>query len=117
MTFFQVALGGAIGACLRHALVGSVGFPYGTLSVNVIGSFAMGIAFVLLWDKGWDRHLPLLMTGILGGFTTFSAFSLDTLRLFETGKYLGAFGYVAASVMLSLVAIFAAVTLMRAVLS
>lgn len=95
-----VALGGAIGAVLRFATVHLVPFPFGTLSVNVAGSFLIGLLFVLLAGRAWAQ--PLILTGILGGFTTFSAFSLDTLRLVEGGRALAAGGYVAASVLLSL---------------
>lgn len=106
-----VALGGAIGATLRYVTVQAVAFPYGTLTVNVLGSFAMGLAFVWLSAKGpWQ---PLLMTGVLGGFTTFSAFSLDTLKLLQDGRFALAGGYILASVALSLAAIFAAITLAK----
>jgi CrcB protein len=90
-----VAAGGATGAVLRYLLSMRVhgwlghGFPWGTLCVNVIGSFAMGALFVWLtqWSsvaRAGDARL-LLMTGVLGGFTTFSAFSLETLGLLEQG--------------------------------
>jgi CrcB protein len=112
-TMVQVAIGGAIGASGRHLLGLAVVFPFGTLAVNVIGSFLMGLAFVALAEKGLERWMPLMMTGILGGFTTFSAFSLDTLRLFEAGRIGASGGYVLASVVLSVLALFLAVTLMR----
>jgi CrcB protein len=114
-TLLEVALGGAIGATSRHLIVTSVAFPFGTLVVNVLGSFVMGLALVLMVEKGLDRWVPLVMVGILGGFTTFSAFSLDALRLFEAGRGIAALGYVAASVSLSIVAIIAAVLLMRGI--
>ena len=113
MAIFQAALGGAIGAALRFTLAGAVVFPVGTLLVNVIGSFLMGIAFVLLAEKGLDRWIPFLMAGVLGGFTTFSAFSLDTLKLFEAGRIGAAGAYVAASVVLSVAALVVAVHLTR----
>ncbi|HOZ32599.1 MAG TPA: fluoride efflux transporter CrcB, partial [Tabrizicola sp.] len=110
-TLFQVALGGAIGAALRYLtnvsalrLFGT-GFPVATLVVNVVGSFAMGVLVTVLARKGGNHLAPFLMTGILGGFTTFSAFSLDALTLWERGQTLTAFTYVAASVLLSLAAI------------
>ncbi|MGR3661264.1 MAG: fluoride efflux transporter FluC [Paracoccaceae bacterium] len=112
-TLLQVALGGAFGATLRYLVVTSVAFPIGTLVVNVLGSFIMGLALVLMVEKGLDKWVPLVMVGMLGGFTTFSAFSLDALRLFEAGRGLAALGYVTASVSLSIVAIIAAVLLMR----
>lgn len=116
-----VALGGGIGAALRHItnatalrLFGA-GFPIGTLFVNVAGSLAMGLLFVALTERGAGRFSPFVLTGVLGGFTTFSAFSLDTLQLVERGQSLSAGTYVAASVILSLLAVFAGVALARGV--
>lgn len=98
-----VALGGALGSLLRYLMVGAIGAPVGTLAVNVLGSFAIGVLFVWL---GHREGLQLfLMTGVLGGFTTFSAFSLDTLKLVETGQSLEAVAYVGASVLVSLAAV------------
>jgi len=118
-TLFQVALGGAIGAALRYLtnvsalrLFGT-GFPVATLVVNVVGSFAMGVLVTVLARKGGNHLAPFLMTGILGGFTTFSAFSLDALTLWERGQAASAFTYVAASVLLSLAAIAAGLALAR----
>jgi CrcB protein len=115
----QVALGGAIGASLRYLtnvgvirLVGP-GFPLATLIVNVLGSFLMGVMVVVLAKKGGNHLAPFLMTGILGGFTTFSAFSLDTLTLWERGQQGLAFGYICASVILSLAAITAGLFVAR----
>ena len=108
-TLIQVALGGAIGSVLRYLTVLGAsrwlgaGFPYGVLIVNVAGSFVIGVLFVAL--AGREALSPLLMTGILGGFTTFSAFSLDTLKLWETGQPAQAVAYVAGSVLLSLAAV------------
>ncbi len=86
-TLLQVALGGALGATSRYLtglatirLIGA-GFPWGTLTVNVVGSFLMGVIVVVLAQTGGNRYAPLLMTGFLGGFTTFSAFSLDAVTL------------------------------------
>jgi fluoride exporter len=107
----QIALGGAIGASLRH-LVSSViarhlgtAFPWGTLTINVVGSFAMGVAVMLMvrrLDSGLHHLSPLFTTGILGGFTTFSAFSLETYLLLERGQAPLALAYVAGSVILGL---------------
>ena len=108
-TLTQVAFGGAIGAALRFLTVAFVGAPLATLIVNVAGSFVMGLAFVLLSA----RLSPLLMTGVLGGFTTFSAFSLDALKLWEAGQGLQAALYVAASVLLSLFAVVLGAALAR----
>ena len=102
----QVALGGALGASARYGvnlgaarLFGPV-FPWATLAVNVAGSLLMGLLVAALGrDSGWA---PLLMTGVLGGFTTFSAFSLDTVLLWERGQAGLALGYVAVSVVLSI---------------
>ena len=88
-TLFQVALGGAIGASARYLTsLGAVrflgaGFPWGTLAVNVIGSFLMGLLVVVLAQRDDTRLAPFLLTGLLGGFTTFSAFSLDAMALYE----------------------------------
>ena len=119
MTLVHVALGGALGASARYLtglaalrLMGT-GFPWGTLTVNVVGSFVMGVLVVMLAHLGANRFAPLLMTGILGGFTTFSAFSLDALTLWERGETLTAALYVGASVGLSLDAIIAGLALAR----
>lgn len=110
-TLAQVALGGAVGASARYLtgmaalrLMGP-GFPWGTLVVNVVGSFAMGVLVVVLAHLGGMRFAPLLMTGLLGGFTTFSAFSLDAVTLYERGQVAMAGGYVAASVIASVLAL------------
>jgi len=118
----QIALGGAIGASLRH-LVGAqvarhfgLAFPWGTLTVNVLGSFIMGMATMYLVrrsDLGLQHLAPFLMTGLLGGFTTFSAFSLETVLLVERGRPGLALAYVLASVMLSVGAFAAAFALLR----
>ncbi|APX90165.1 protein CrcB [Brevirhabdus pacifica] len=110
-TLLQVATGGALGAVARYLTgvatlrLAGPGFPWGTLAVNIAGSFLMGVLVVWLAAKGGNRFSPFLMTGILGGFTTFSAFSLDALTLWERGDVQTALIYVAASVILSLMAI------------
>jgi CrcB protein len=111
MTILSIALGGAIGSVLRHLAVTAVGAPWGTALVNVAGSFAIGVLYVLLASR--TSLSPLLMTGILGGFTTFSAFSLDTLKLWETGQMTQAALYAVGSVLLSLAAVAAGVSLTR----
>ncbi len=118
-TLFQVALGGAIGASARYLtgvasirLIGP-GFPWATLVVNILGSFLMGVLVVVLAHKSGTRMAPFLMTGLLGGFTTFSAFSLDALTLFERGQVWTAAAYVAGSVVLSLAGIVAGLALSR----
>lgn len=107
-TLAQVALGGAMGASGRY-LTGAMalrlfgpGFPVGTLIVNIVGSFLMGALVVVLARRGGHDLAPFLMTGFLGGFTTFSAFSLDAVTLYDRGQVGLAAGYVAGSVILSL---------------
>ena len=118
-----VAAGGAIGASLRH-LVGlwtlrqfGPGLPVGTLGVNVLGSFLMGVLAAWLLARGAGQGFALFLgTGVLGGFTTFSAFSLDAVRLLEA-KGIGAFAaYVGASVGLSLIALVLGLALAKAIL-
>jgi CrcB protein len=116
-----VFLGAGVGGVLRHGvnlaaarLVGT-GFPAGTLAVNLIGSFAMGCLiawFARVTDPGQAWRL-FLTTGVLGGFTTFSAFSLDTAVLVERGATLSAAAYVAASVAGAIAALFAGLALVR----
>lgn len=120
-TLLQVALGGAIGASGRYLtgvlavrLLGH-GFPWGTLAVNILGSFFMGVIVVVLAHYSANRFAPFLMTGLLGGFTTFSAFSLDAITLFERGEITTAGVYVIASVILSISALFAGLFLARGV--
>lgn len=120
-----VFVGGGIGAVCRHgvniaaARVLGIGFPWGTLVVNVVGSFVMGVLagwFALKAGAGWPQHLRLfLTTGFLGGFTTFSAFSLDAAVLWERGAQAAAAGYVAASVGLAILGLFGGLALVRAV--
>ncbi|MCA8867955.1 MAG: fluoride efflux transporter CrcB [Rhodobacteraceae bacterium] len=117
MNILFVAFGGALGASLRYLVTLGVAFPFGTLVVNVLGSFLMGLAVVGLSSRGLDRLGLLVMTGMLGGFTTFSAFSLDTLSLVESDRIWAAAGYVVASVCLSLLAVFLAVWLARGLAS
>lgn len=119
-TFLQVALGGAIGSTARYGVnIISArllpGFPLGTLLVNVIGSFAMGLLATAIALRGGQHLAPFLMTGILGGFTTFSAFSLDTMTLWERGQGSLAAAYVALSVGVSLVAIIAGMAFGRTI--
>ena len=115
----SVALGGAIGSVLRYLTNLGVmravgpGFPWATLAVNVVGSFVMGVLVELLAQRGGQRFAPLLMTGLLGGFTTFSAFSLDTGTLWERDQPELALAYVGASILLSLAAIVLAMHLLR----
>jgi CrcB protein len=97
-TLLAVAIGGAFGSVLRFAAAQKItqatgnSFPYGILFVNVVGCFAIGILSILLLDRfslspAWRAGI---LIGFLGGFTTFSSFSLDTFNLFEQGAYLAA---------------------------
>ena len=119
-TLLQVAFGGALGASARYlANVGAMrllgpGFPWATLAVNVAGSFLMGVLVVVLAQRDATRLAPFLMTGVLGGFTTFSAFSLDALTLWERGQAGAASAYVLGSVAASLAAIVAGMAAARA---
>ncbi|MDE0588478.1 fluoride efflux transporter CrcB [Halocynthiibacter sp. C4] len=106
LTLIYVAVGGAIGAVARflfgYTSVRAFGESYllATLPINVVGSFLMGIAFVVL--AGREPWVPLLMIGVLGGFTTFSSFSLEALKLYSSGQVGTAALYVVLSVVLSL---------------
>lgn len=121
MGYLIVFLGGGIGAALRHGInlgaarfVGN-GFPYATFFINVSGSFVMG--FIAAWFafKGdASQHWRLfLTTGILGGYTTFSTFSLDAALLYERGQLALAAAYVIGSVVLGLIGLFAGLALVR----
>ena len=119
----QVAVGGAIGASARYLtnvsatrLLGH-GFPWGTVVANVLGSFLMGVLVVVLAKKGGNHLAPLLMTGMLGGYTTFSAFSLDVFTLYERGHVFTAAGYVTGTLVLGLGGLFAGILVTRAVLA
>lgn len=108
-----VAVGGALGSVLRFGVSGWVhglfgrDFPYGTLVVNVVGCLAMGFLFVLFLERVTDAAVwrAGVLIGLLGGFTTFSAFSMETLTLFEDGFYVRAIANVAANVVLCLIAV------------
>ncbi|MQQ08435.1 fluoride efflux transporter CrcB [Epibacterium sp. SM1979] len=122
-TVAYVALGGAIGASFRFLVgvwitraFGVLGFPLGVLSVNVLGSFLMGVFVVVAAQRGVTHLSPFVMTGLLGGFTTFSAFSLEAVTLVERGNLGQAAVYVALSVGLSIGALFLGLMLARGVL-
>lgn len=123
-SYLIVALGSAVGGALRHGvnvasarLLGT-GWPYGTFTVNVVGSFAIGaiVAYFALRGHGASAWLLFLTTGVLGGFTTFSTFSLDVVLLYERGHAGLATLYVAGSVIVSVAAAFLALTLVRRLL-
>ena len=119
--FVLVAIGGAIGSSFRHLvnmaslrLIGP-NFPWGTMVINIAGSFAMGVFIELLARRAnVSNELRLFVaTGILGGFTTFSAFSLDFAVLWERGAAGQAFAYAAGSVLVSLLALFVGLWFVR----
>jgi fluoride exporter len=121
MNYLIVFLGGGIGSMLRHGVnvlsarwLGT-GFPYGTLTVNVTGSIVMGLLAGYLAFKGEAAQSwrLFLMTGILGGYTTFSAFSLDAILLYERGQIAQALAYVAASGAVSIFGLLAGLVLIR----
>lgn len=118
-----VFLGAGIGGAMRHgvniaaARVLGTGFPWATLAVNVVGGFAMGVLagwLALKAGETWTQSVRLFVaTGILGGFTTFSAFSLDTVLLWERGQVGAVAAYVLASVVLSIAALVAGLWTVR----
>jgi CrcB protein len=120
-----VAAGGALGALARYLTVGrfehwlGAGFPFGTLTANVLGAFLMGVLIELMalaWSPSPELR-ALLTVGILGSFTTFSGLSVETLLLFGAGAPGQAALYALASVLLSLLAIFGGMRLFRAILT
>ena len=121
MNWLAVAIGGALGSVARYALsswifdITSHKFPYATLIVNVAGSFVMGILFVLIVERAVlpAEMRSLLMIGFIGAFTTFSAFSLDALGLWQNGHVLMSVIYMITTVILCLVAISTAIWLTR----
>ena len=115
MTYLAIAIGGALGSVLRYTLSTSIdshwgeGFPWGTLSVNLIGCFLIGILAYLagtdgrLWGNLETRQF--LITGVCGGFTTFSSFGLQTLNLMRDGDWMQAAAYVIGSIVLCLIGV------------
>jgi fluoride exporter len=117
MTYMWIAIGSALGGVARHwctmaatAWFGAA-FPWGTLFINILGSFVIGLFFALTGPQGrFDVPLDgrlFVMTGICGGYTTFSAFSLQTLSLFQDGAWLRGGAYIVASVVLCLIGVWA----------
>ncbi|MCC9625713.1 fluoride efflux transporter CrcB [Thalassospira sp. MA62] len=119
----SIALGGAIGAVARHSVSAfmvsmmGTGFPWGTLVVNVVGSFLMGalIEFSALKLSMGPEMRALLVTGLLGAFTTFSTFSLDVATLYERGNLGLSALYVIVSVVVGISALFGAIALVRGI--
>jgi CrcB protein len=121
MSYLLVFFGGGLGASLRHFVnvacgrAFGTGFPWGTFIINITGSTVMGLIAGYLAFKG-EASQPwrlFLMTGILGGYTTFSAFSLDAALLYERGELMPAAMYVLGSVVLSITGLFAGLALVR----
>ena len=119
-TVLQVALGGAIGAAARYLTgvamlraFGAGAFPLGVITVNIVGSFLMGVIVVWFGRQGLTHLSPFVMTGVLGGFTTFSAFSLETVTLLERGQAGLAALYVGLSVVASVGALAVGVWMAR----
>lgn len=122
---FSVAAGGALGAVFRFMLMSGIGhythagFPYATLVVNVLGSFALGALIEVLalsWSPGQEMR-TFLVVGVLGAFTTFSTFSQDVWFLIERGQLVPAGVYIALSVILSIAGLFAGLAVFRQVLT
>lgn len=117
LSMLLVALGGAVGCMIRFAMIQLVvglnptGFPLGTVVVNILGSFVIGVVLIRYGAEHSVR--AFLVTGVLGGFTTFSAFSWDMLQLLQQQAFWQAALYVAASVGLSLLAVWAGVIVGR----
>jgi len=111
-SIIYIALGGGLGAVARHLVseaskrFAGTGFPYGTMTVNILGSLLMGLLMGWLITKQTGETLKLfLATGFLGGFTTFSAFSLDAINLLERKAYTPFFLYVMGSVIIAIIAL------------
>ena len=118
-----IAAGGALGAVLRFLMSSNIyrvlgrDFPYGTLAVNVLGSFVIGIAYILIVDRGSlsDEWRNVIIIGFLGAFTTFSTFSIETLTLLESGELSRAALNILLSVALCLLATWAGMLISRQV--
>jgi CrcB protein len=125
LAFLLIFLGGGIGSMLRHAVnqtsaaLFGVNFPWGTLLVNIIGSLAMGLlaGWFAFRGEGGQLLRLFLATGILGGFTTFSAFSLDAALLWESGRAVTAGIYAVGSVAAAILGVFAGIAIMRSLLA
>lgn len=120
-----VAIGGAVGSVARYLLMTAVGqwlgtqFPYGTLTVNAIGCFTMGALAelaALVWSPSPELR-ALIMVGVLGGFTTFSSFTLDVGLLVSRDAFVAAAGYVLASMVLTIAGFFAGLAVVRSLVS
>lgn len=123
-SFMLVFFGGGVGAMARYGMTTFIGhhmgkaFPWHTLGVNLIGALVIGALteFLSLRVSGVDHARLLLVTGFLGGFTTFSSFSLESALMWEKGDYMPFAAYVAASVIGTIIAVFCGTAAVRAVL-
>ncbi|MCH2347130.1 MAG: fluoride efflux transporter CrcB [Pseudomonadales bacterium] len=123
-TYLAIAFGGALGALSRYWLTVSIerfnstGFPLGTFVVNLLGSFLIGLLYIILAEKlsVADQWRPVIITGFLGAMTTFSTFSLDALLLFQQGQYNTALFYVLSSVMICIFAAYVGMQIARMLL-
>ncbi|MCO4786270.1 fluoride efflux transporter CrcB [Marinomonas atlantica] len=121
MLYLMVALGGALGAVSRYAVAKwfnafwQAPFPMATLSINVLGSFFMGVAFVIISERipSLESLRPFLMVGFLGAFTTFSTFSLEIVSLVNQQAWLSALSYLSLSCLLGILALAAGIGLAR----
>lgn len=119
--YVAVFVGGGLGAALRHGVNRAAlsyfgpGFPFGTLVVNVVGGLLMGVLAELFLVKGGgsQEFRLFLTTGVLGGFTTFSAFSLDAALMWQRSDYTALGSYIVASVLLSITALFMGMAVVR----
>lgn len=116
-----IAVGGALGALSRYWVVGLVtrlferSFPYGTLAVNILGSFLIGIGYIVIVERlhvASEWH-AILMVGFIGAFTTFSTFSLETVSLMQEGRLMAALTYIFSSVLVCLLATVAGILLAK----
>jgi len=123
-TYLAIAFGGALGAVSRYWLTVSIerfngtGFPLGTFMVNLLGSFLIGLLYILFAEKlsVADQWRPVIITGFLGAMTTFSTFSLYALLLFQQGHYNTALFYVLSSVMICIFAAYVGMQIARILL-
>lgn len=120
-TLLAVAFGGAVGAVARYLAMSAAGmwfgaaFPYGTITVNLLGSFVLGVIIelsALVWSPSPELR-AMLVVGVLGSFTTFSTFSLDVFALYQRGDYAACGVYIAASVILSILGLMAGMQAIR----
>jgi CrcB protein len=116
MNLLWIALGGAAGSLLRYGCsrwLNGPAFPYGTLAVNIIGSFLIGLLWAFFSKQNDETAQLLLVTGFCGGFTTFSAFSLEGLQMLQQGRFAPFFLYTFATIFFGLLATYTGFKLMH----